>query len=224
MGSQLILIGAAGKVNPVVTIRHHDWGRTLKCRQAVVKFHEYEMGSNSMLTMISSISTGILNSMKITTVLGLDPESVSDFSNYGPFILGSVPKSGWDKECPMWVLWSDWPSQLKIHLVKKTLECMHLAVTSEGEGGWPCTIKPYMSTKDYEDFEACEVRAMTRRVENLCSWANNNVETGNSRIIFLHEKNSLCGENWDLISSLLEASSPGRSAHIASLMQTGAGT
>ena len=51
----------------------------MKCRQAVVRFHEHP--GHSLLTIVTAIHNGILNSINITTLAGLGPEAAADVSN-----------------------------------------------------------------------------------------------------------------------------------------------
>ena len=220
-GAQLIAISTAGNINPIITAKNYDWGRQMKCRQAVIRFHEHE--GQSIFLLVTAINAGILASIKVTTLSGLGPEAAADLCHYAPYILSPAPTSKWDAECPVWMMWSTWPSQLKIHVVRKSEVHCHLELTSEGEGGWPCTLQPYMSEDDFANFEACQERYMTRRIEDLQSWANNKVEGGNSRTLHFKPNDSLSGEMWDTVSRLMEASSPGRSAYLAGLLGTGTG-
>merc|ERR1711911_319474 len=75
--------------------------------------------------------------------------------------------------------------------------------------------QPSMCEEDWTLFRQCTWRFDSRRVENLRGWASKNMKSGTYNCTFLRESDSLYGESWDLITRLLEFSSPGRAVTMA---------
>ena len=219
-GCQLVLMMTGGHINTIITQRCRDNGRDLISRNAVVRFHDFSRPNNIMV-LITSQDTRILNSVRILTLGGMGPESISDITGYSPFLLGEVPQEKWDTECPAWLLYSEYEDTLTCHLLAHTKEHAHIHLSlSESSGAWSTMEKPYLHDDDWNAFENCQQRWITRRVEHLWTWACSNMKRGAWTIMDMSQKSSLKCENWSQVTRMLEMTSPGRSVWLSNLLKS----
>ena len=212
-GCQLLAMVVNGHVTPIVTCKTEDWGKRIFSRSCVIRFQQRE--GHNKLTVFSCKNTKILNSLEILTIGQFGPEALADFAQYAPFLIGEIPQNNWTAEVPAWIVWSSWPSDLKIHLLKTTSEMNWFQITMDEGMAWSTCEEPYMHEDDYILFRKSTWRFDTRRVENLWRWAQKHLKSGTYNLISLNENDTMYGEAWDHVTRMLEYSSPGRAVTMA---------
>ena len=105
------------------------------------------------MTMITNKNMKILESLYIITINGMGPESIAYFSQFPPYLQGSVPQENWTSECPVWLLWSTWETDLTFHLMYSREEYNHFHLAELEGGAWFTIEKPFMSDSDWRMFK-----------------------------------------------------------------------
>ena len=216
--AQLLLMAINGKVQPVVTMVSADWGKYIYNKNCIIRFQKHI--GNCKMSMISCQDVAILRTLRITTVDNLAAESVADFAEYAPFVVGELPPNNWDQEVPCWLMWSTMNSESLVgHLLRNSTEFVHIHVTrTESMGLWANIERISMTEDDWRLFETSQLRVYSRRVEDLEQWATNTLQQGNTTTIVLNDAENIGQEGWNLMTRLMEMSSPGRSVYLSRML------